>query len=223
MFNSWFRKKRQANRKADVVWFNQLRKFHGLGQALKQKQSQGSVVVIAHFPESLERIAETLQNLAIPYEVFSTPQDRLAVKSQLLKPRLGEVALVLAEILPEPFLNDPYEIDRRITIYFVAIEHYPIESKDKRLEELANSIPFPTELEFHVAFDETILKLFGDDYTLKLLTKCHVSEDMPLESNYLTRSLESARVKLSKHITTDIPTQFLAEWYRINLPDNYKN
>jgi hypothetical protein len=218
MVFNWFRRKRQAIRKPALVWVSQGAKYRGIGEAIKQQQDKGALIAIAHFPATLYSAAETLDSLGVSYRVFSSVYERLDLKAKLLQPKIGEVTLALAELLPEPFVNDPYELDPRVNVQMIAIEHYPVASKDQKIIDLADSLPFPTKLEFHYSLDEPLLKIFQGEKILEMISQFRVSEDMPLESGMLTRSLEKARARLSKRITTDIPAHSLSEWYDLNLP-----
>jgi len=217
MVFNWFRRKRQATRKPDLVWVSQDAKYRGICKAIKQQQDKGALVAIAHFPATLYTAAETLDSLGVSYRVFSYVYERLDLKAKLLQPKIGEVTLALAEILPEPFANDPYELDPRVNVQMIAIEHYPIASKDQKIIDLADSLPFPTKLEFNYSLDEPLLQIFQGEKILGTISQFRVSEDMPLESGLLTRTLERSRARLSKMIKTDVPAYSLSEWYSLNL------
>jgi preprotein translocase subunit SecA len=217
----WFKKKKGVEREEDKIWMNEGAKQRGLAQELRARQEKGDIrLLIVHFEESFRRMEEMLRREQLAYEGYRTHPEagRLRLGPAALG---GPVRLILSETILAipPIEGAPEALEGHISL--LVGERYPIPTRDEQVEQVAAMLPQPARLCFHTSLDEPLLQRFMDDNTMSLIRRLGASENEPISSGLLGRSVRSAQQRIAKETTSDLRSDSAAHWFENNLPRSH--
>ncbi len=210
-----FGKKKPA-RPPVTVWANSAFKFQAIAEALKTNAATKTVAV-AHFPETLRRIQNTLEKENLPVEVLSS--GKVFGVSTFLKEAASRNAatLALSDVFPTTPSASPTE---KFKVQIIVAELYPVPERDLALQDLFSS--FGVSLRYYVALDDPLMKRFGSERIGEMLNMLGGNDDEPIEHELVTNSLFKAQEKIKSSATSDLKSESADEWFKKNVVEQVK-
>lgn len=216
-----FGKRRKAKREDDKVWLTSQARWNGICAAVRES-GQGALIV-AHFEESLNYIASALDAHRIPFEKAIETMDRSLITDWITgagaglrpAPAGGMVLLTLSELLPDPAYL-PTDSGSKASARLLVIERHPLRVRDAQIDAFADALPRSTTLEYHIALDDPLMRLFGSDQVAGMFRMMNVGDEMPIGSSMLNKSIEAAQQKIEKRVSGDVRTASAEDWFRLN-------
>lgn len=203
----WLKKQKSVQRKPDAVWRDEASKLAGLVQAARTHASQGeAVLLIAHFAESAERVAQFFAERGLPCQ-------RISIAEVLRPQSAASPALLLSDNLPSESqlraLTQP-----PAPRYALAVERYPTPTREEEVVRVLSAFAPPTHLTFHASLDEELLRRFIDAGTMALLDKLGWPPESPVTSGTLVAAIRNTQQRIQKGAKGDAPAASAAQWFQ---------
>lgn len=202
----------------DAYAISETAKLLALRQAIERRlTAKDLVIVLAHFPTSFTAIQDFLAEQQLDYQVCSRPPDDEWLWQHASRSR-EQILLVMAETLPE--LEERLPARRQpIPVSAMAVERYPLPSRDARIIRYFQLSSFPTRLGYFLSMDDPTLRAAVNVTTLTLLKQLGMNEHDLITSSMVAKRMNVVLTRLEKGLATEIPTDSSAEWWIKNVPD----
>jgi hypothetical protein len=222
MFGKLFSKKHKLRKEGDKGWVTHEQKVRGLCKiAQNASHLSESVVVIAHFEQSFQELMMAFNVNRIAYESIATLFDQAALKAQIFQPTSGKVILILREFLPQLPTKEQLGIvqHQKSHIRLIGLERHFLRCYDDEIENWASTIPLPTSLEFHLAFDEPLYCFFVGMDVNRMLTALKLPEGECISSSLISQTIKDIQKKIALRVKENKRALSADEWLKSNLPD----
>lgn len=97
----------------------------------------------------------------------------------------------------------------------VFAEHHPLLRKETALFKSLNLKEAP----ILSSLDEPLFMRFGGERTREVVQKLGMKEDEVIGSNFITRAVRNAQLKIEKQVTVEREAASQQEWLNLNLPE----
>ena len=98
------------------------------------------------------------------------------------------------------------------------VEHHPTPEVDNEVLSFLEGLPRGSTIRFHSSLDEPLLKAFGADRTLGLLSKLGWEKTGYMESPTITRAIASGQTRIKKVAISNEKVNSQREWLYYNCP-----
>jgi hypothetical protein len=182
----------------DLVWISTTAKHAGIRRAVRERLKAGApvVVLVAHFPDVLAEL-ET-----IAAEFADGGRVRALLARQLTPDTAGRLSL-----------------GEHVTLELVAGERHPLPEADAELLSFAGALPCRSRLEHHLSFDDALLQMFGGESARGMMERLGATEDEPVTSGLVTRSIRRAQAKVAAGAVSRMDADSAAVWLERNTRD----
>lgn len=203
----WFKGRSLSKLEPDSVWFSGAAKLAGLCKRAENLTAEGQVLVLAHFPATLDALEAQLQQRRGVERAGSAGD----VAGWLALPEAGAVGLAMVKELPE----DGLELLGQATghVSFMVAERHPLRAQDDRVERLAGRLPYSSSVQFHLALDDSLLERFLDERVKGLLGQLGMSEDESISHSAVSGAVESAQKRLALQQVSEVEAQSIEDWF----------
>nr|YP_009541915.1 preprotein translocase subunit SecA [Neogoniolithon spectabile]AYR06124.1 preprotein translocase subunit SecA [Neogoniolithon spectabile] len=117
------------------------------------------------------------------------------IHSQSLRDVYNEVLL----FYKNKFSEDKKEIIKLGGLYVIGTERHESRRKDNQLRGRAGRQGDPGSSRFFLSLDDNLLRIFGGETIKQLVKNLKIDDDIPIESNILSKSLNAAQKKVESH------------------------
>ncbi len=156
--------------------------------------------------ETEQKLKEAVNFAVKNYGERSLPEleaeDRIAVAAekaptddQVIQ-KLRDVYKAIREEYETFTSSEHQEVVKRGGLHVIGTERHESRRIDNQLRGRAGRQGDPGSTKFFLSLGDNLLRIFGGDRVAGLMNAFRVEEDMPIESNMLTRSLEGAQKKV---------------------------
>jgi hypothetical protein len=205
----------------DCVWYDANALRVGAANDALRALASTPVLIITHFPASLDQAESTLQTIGARSTRLKGPFNVAAMCTTLnrLEPRV--MALVQSDHL-KPTLTPTDEIAARTTttnpaLTVIAWERYPLRAKDNALTAFITELNawLNCTLRFHAALDTPPMSMFAADTTRNILQRLGMEETECIQHPMLSKSLAKAQAKVAEKANVDPKpgARSAAEWF----------
>jgi len=182
----------------DHIWMTTEAKFKGLAQEVEERSKSDSVAVllVAHFPDVLERLQKIASQKAWEVPCRAVSADKLNTT-------------IAASVTA----------DESATIDIIVGERHPLPSVDDRLEEFADELPCSCRFSHHVSLEDAVIRVFAGDWISNVLKQLGMKEDEAIESQMVSRRIRQAQQKLEGRAFGNLDAESATEWLEKNCPE----
>jgi len=207
--------KKVVERGKNVVWLNTAAKHRGVLAGMRDGMNhRAAVVLVAHFPATLDALAAALKTAQVPFVRDTAPHDLNALAKTST---VNKLSLVMADQLrPSPA---PPKEGKNLKLVLVVAEHHFLRAKDEAIEKMIAECGMTTVLVFHTAMDEPFMAPFVGGQTLDVLKAVGVTDREPIGHPMIDQALIRAEERFTKQAATDRPAPTAKDWLRINAPN----
>lgn len=200
----------------EKVWVDGERKLEGVRQDIARAAAEEkNVLLLAHFEETLSALASSLRARSVPYQTHFDDD-----ASALCAPARGDEGAKVWLALASHFRAQgpaPAGGARVSRILVLVAEHHPLPSKDEAVVEAASRVPCRSEIVFHTALTDALLKRFGGERLQGLLKQLGLKEDEYVSHPLISKAIRSAQEKIGRQVAGELPTRSAEEWFGYNL------
>ena len=213
-------RKRRSRREEDRVWSTDALKFKGVCDEIREMRNAGrSVLIVAHFKDTLQNVKEVMDSENIQYE---TASDRWEMSDldfwDMPEPRTVVFLSDLIVSRSDPGRRMEKRSDRRAKLHIIVVEHYPIQERDSKVASFAETLPEGTTFRFHASLEEPLMQMFGADRTFGLLTKLGWKRTEYMSNSAITEAITSGQSKIKRMAASDEHVDSQREWFYYNCP-----
>lgn len=197
--------------KTEEGWYADL--IADIVTAVKQKDL---TVVVTHFPETHDRIAQSLEDRSISVTLVSDASD---LREYLRYASTPEPVAMIPSLVLE--LAAPFERSRTTPQHDACVlvpEIHPTPAPDKLVEQFAAALPYNTALTFYSHLDSPFMQVFGSERIQSLMGLLGLTDYQRLEHPHITRSIRTAQKRLASSAIRTSAARSMAEWMEKNLP-----
>jgi hypothetical protein len=224
----------------DRVWLSHIAKDHGLCVELKQRlRDHTTILVVAHFQETLTRIDRELARQHIPRAITHNPilpnhlvaqYDRghkrcvvLALRRQLQlddhkpgdEPKTTRIERLIQGEHSEA-KTPQGATGARMPI--VVIERHFLATRDEEIRKFAEALHRPYDLEYHLSLEDALMKKYGGEWVKSLLDRTGMDEATALHSPMISKRIRAAQAQVAQLVKDDYrETDTPEEWLRVHL------
>lgn len=175
------------------------------------------VLVVTHFPDTHSQLDRALEEGGIPKVSLAQSGDldprRLAASAGN-----GRVVMIPYPViqLGAPFVRAHAESSTRAAV--LAPEIHPTAGRDEQVESFVRSLPFERSLDYYVSLDSPIMRVFGAERLMPIISRLGLAENERLEHPFLFDAVRKAQKRIGSVARGDQPAASVAEWFNLNAP-----
>jgi preprotein translocase subunit SecA len=199
----------------DLVYRNERAKFEAVAEEIEELQGQGRPVLVGTVSiEKSEYLSDLLKRRGIEHQVLNAKhhEKEAGIIAQAGRYRAVTIATNMAgrgtDIVlggrpdgrPEGEWRE--EHDRVVDVGGLAIigtERHESRRIDNQLRGRAGRQGDPGSSRFYVSFEDDIMRRFAPDWLPGMMSRLGMEEDMPIESGWVSKAIETAQTKVEGH------------------------
>lgn len=194
---------------ADSVYKTESGKFMAVVREIKRRNEAHQPVLIGTISiEKNEMLSELLTREGVTHEVLNAKnhEREAQIIAQAGRPRAVTLAtniagrgvdIVLGGTPPEP--ADAAKAKEAGGLHVIGTERHESRRIDNQLRGRSGRQGDAGSTQFYISMEDDLMRIFGSDRMKGLMDRLGVPEDMPLESNMVSRSIEQAQKKVEGH------------------------
>ncbi|MHB8516605.1 MAG: preprotein translocase subunit SecA [Dehalococcoidia bacterium] len=199
----------------DLVYRTERAKFDAVGEEIAELQQQGRPVLVGTVSiEKSEYLSDLLTRKGITHQVLNAKQHE---KEAGIVAQAGHYSTVTiatnmagrgTDIVlgGKPDRRDPQEWqdehDRVVAaggLQIIGTERHESRRIDNQLRGRAGRQGDPGSSRFFVSFEDDIMRRFAPDWLPGMMARLGMEEDMPIESGWVSKAIETAQTKVEGH------------------------
>ena len=199
----------------DLVYRTERAKFDAVVEEIEELHEEGRPMLVGTVSiEKSEYLSELLQRKGIPHNVLNAKQHEREATIVAEAGRLGAVTIATnmagrgTDIIlggkPEGRPKEEWQDEHNQVVdagglHIVGTERHEARRIDNQLRGRAGRQGDPGSSRFFVSLEDDIMRRFAPDWLGGMLAKLGMEEDMPIESNMVSKAIESAQTKVEGH------------------------
>ncbi|MSQ61569.1 MAG: preprotein translocase subunit SecA [Dehalococcoidia bacterium] len=181
----------------DLVYRSERAKFDAVVEEIVEAQEDGQPVLVGTVSiEKSEYLSELLKRRGITHEVLNAKQHE---REAHIVERAGErggvtIATNMAGRGTDIKLGEG--VAELGGLHIIGTERHEARRIDNQLRGRAGRQGDPGSSRFFVSFEDDIMRRFAPDWLPGMMAKLGMEENMPIESSWVTRAIETAQTKV---------------------------
>lgn len=210
---SWLFGKPETVAVRELVWQTSASRSRAVAEELAEHIGAGrSVLLLAHFPDTLAALAPNLLGENLPHEPIS---NGLTPESALRATRPPRVLFGLVRNLKPAEFPEPEAPESPLPV--LLMERHFLRRHDDRVTEFARGLGGRAAVAVHNSFDDPCIKMFVGDWVPNALKQLGIEPDEAIDSGMVNRRIRRAQDKIASRVREeDLPADSPAEWWRLN-------
>ncbi|HYM14743.1 MAG TPA: preprotein translocase subunit SecA [Dehalococcoidia bacterium] len=199
----------------DLVYRTERAKFEAVAEEIAERKAEGQPVLVGTVSiEKSEYLSDLLKRKGIEHQVLNAKQHEreAAIVSQAGRYAGVTIATNMAgrgtDIVlgGKPEGRDPgdwQDEHNRVVeaggLEIIGTERHESRRIDNQLRGRAGRQGDPGRSRFYVSFEDDIMRRFAPDWLPNMMAKLGMEEDVPIESSWVSRAIETAQTKVEGH------------------------
>ncbi len=204
---------------SDKIYLNEQAKFRAIIEEIKTRREQGQPMLIGTISvEKNELFSKLLKKAKIPHEILNAKNHKkeAGIIANAGRPRAVTLAtnmagrgtnIVLGGAPPEQADKKKYrewEDSRTAAIeagglLVIGTERHESRRIDNQMRGRSGRQGEPGESIFYVSMDDDLMRIFGGEKLQGLMQRTNMPEDVPIQNNLVSRSIEQAQKRVEGH------------------------
>ena len=214
MFFNLFRTSK-AKRAPGKICMTEARKDQAVVQEILARCAKGTVLLVVHFDQTLERIRPACENVGIELsepirtssEIYSAARGHAERRALLIRSRDCRSLATMSK----------QDGDSKTFAVIVADMH-PLFSREQQVDAVADALPGKTTIVRFGSMEDPIMKRYAGESTIKVLKFLGVDEDTVLEDQRIMGAVVRAQKRIERDARNDHDAASSHEWFKRNLP-----
>jgi preprotein translocase subunit SecA len=185
---------------ADLVFKNERGKFTAVVNEIAEMQEMGRPVLVGTTSiEKSEHLSDLLKRRGITHDVLNAKQHEreASIVEEAGQPGTITIATNMAgrgtDIVLGPGVAD------KGGLHIIGTERHEARRIDNQLRGRAGRQGDPGSSRFYVSLEDELMRRFGSERIGSLMERLGMEEDVPIEHRMISKSIESAQVKVEGH------------------------
>lgn len=189
----WLRIRGDYDRFADSYALTAAARDRGLIEAVRYRQTtdQG-ILVLAHFPQTFERLQTLFEEQDISYEVgpLRLTPEFLLEQHPATRPAARPVVLTLVPTLDDAALDRPLPVRKRFKLSMMVVERHPRLAEERRVEMFARICPCPVRLGYLLSFEDPVIRHCIPPNTVQILQQFGLRDQQLVTSRMVSNLVD---------------------------------
>lgn len=191
---------------SDKVFVSEKAKFDALVKEIKERNTKGQPVLVGTISiEKNEQISALLKRQGVSHQVLNAKQHEREAEIIAQAGRRGSVTVATnmagrgVDIILGGNPQDDKEADLVRSLgglHVIGTERHEARRIDNQLRGRSGRQGDPGSTQFFVSLDDYLMRVFGSDKIKSLIQRLNLPEDQPVESDFVSRALDSAQQKI---------------------------
>ena len=184
----------------DLVFKNELGKFHAVIGDVEEKRNAGRPILIGTASiEASERLSKLLAARGVEHEVLNAKQHEreAAIVARAGEPGSVTIATNMAGRGTDIKLGPG--VAEAGGLHIIGTERHEARRIDLQLRGRSGRQGDPGSSRFYVSLEDELMRRFGSDRISGLMGRLGMEDDVPIEHRVITKSIENAQVKVEGH------------------------
>lgn len=193
----------------DSVYKNQQGKFLAVVREVKRRHTAGQPILLGTISiEKNELLSELLRREGISHEILNAKNHEREAQIIAQAGRYGAVTLATniagrgVDIILGGSSTEPAEAERvrgAGGLHVIGTERHESRRIDNQLRGRSGRQGDPGSSQFFVSMEDDLMRIFGSDRMKRMMDRLGVPDDMPIESQLVSKSIEQAQKKVEGH------------------------
>ncbi len=199
----------------DLVYRSERAKFEAVAEEIEELQQEGRPVLVGTVSiEKSEYLSDLLKTKGIEHRVLNAKQHEKEAGIVAQAGRYAGVTIATnmagrgTDIVlggkPDERTDEQWqeEHDRVVEVgglQIIGTERHESRRIDNQLRGRSGRQGDPGSSRFYVSFEDDIMRRFAPDWLPGMMARLGMEEDMPIESSWVSRALETAQTKVEGH------------------------
>jgi preprotein translocase subunit SecA len=199
----------------DLVYRTERAKFEAVAEEIAEQREHGRPVLVGTVSiEKSEYLSDLLTRKGIPHQVLNAKQHE---KEAAIVAQAGQYAGVTiatnmagrgTDIVlggkPDARPKEEWERDHERVVEaggleIIGTERHESRRIDNQLRGRSGRQGDPGSSRFYVSFEDDIMRRFAPDWLPGMMARLGMEEDMPIESGWVSKAIETAQTKVEGH------------------------
>ncbi len=183
----------------DLIYKTEKAKFKAAAEIINDcYQREQPVLVGTISVEKSERLSEMLKRRGVPHEVLNAKHHakEAAIVAQAGQPGSVTIATNMAGRGTDIKLGEG--VVERGGLYVLGTERHEARRVDNQLRGRSGRQGDPGASQFIISLEDDLLRIFGGERIHRLMDRLGLEEDIPIEHNLISRSVEGAQKKVEE-------------------------
>jgi preprotein translocase subunit SecA len=199
----------------DLIYRNERAKFDAVVEEVEEEHEEGRPVLVGTVSiEKSEYLSELLKRKGIAHNVLNAKHHEREAAIIAEAGRLGAVTIATnmagrgTDIIlggkpegrdPEEWQREHQQVVEAGGLHIMGTERHEARRIDNQLRGRAGRQGDPGSSRFFVSLEDDIMRRFAPDWLGNMLGKLGMDEETPIESNMVSKAIESAQTKVEGH------------------------
>lgn len=183
----------------DLIYKTERAKFKAAVDLIAEAHERKQPVLVGTISvEKSERLSEMLKRRGIPHEVLNAKHHakEAAIVAQAGQPGAVTIATNMAGRGTDIKLGEG--VVEAGGLFVLGTERHEARRVDNQLRGRSGRQGDPGKSQFIISLEDDLLRIFGGERIHRLMDRLGLEEDMPIEHNLISRSVESAQKKVEE-------------------------
>ncbi len=184
----------------DLVFRSERAKFDAVADEIAEAHADGQPALVGTVSiEKSEYLAELLKRRGIPHEVLNAKHHEREAQIVSRAGERGAVTIATNMAGRGTDIKLAEGVAELGGLHVIGTERHEARRIDNQLRGRAGRQGDPGSSRFYVSFEDDIMRKFAPEWLPGMMARLGMEEDMPLESSWVSRAIESAQTKVEGH------------------------
>jgi len=190
----------------DLIYRTEEGKFKAVIEDVKERSKKGQPILIGTISiEKNELLAEMMKREGLDPQVLNAKNHEKEAQFIAQAGRLGAVTIATnmagrgVDIIlggNQPAEEEKEKVIKAGGLHVIGTERHEARRIDNQLRGRSGRQGDPGSSQFYVSAEDDLMRIFGGDRMKSLMKTLRVPEDMPIENRIVSKSIESAQMKV---------------------------
>jgi len=190
----------------DLIFQTEKGKFKAIAQKVKELNEKGQPVLIGTISiEKNELLSAYLKEVGVQHTILNAKNHEKEGEIIAQAGKRGAVTIATnmagrgidIKLGGNPIVPEEYEFVKSVGGLFVlGTERHEARRIDNQLRGRSGRQGDPGATQFYVSLEDDLMRVFGSDKIKNMMGRFGIPEDQPIETRFVSRTLESAQAKI---------------------------
>ncbi len=190
----------------------------GILESIQQQRRMGNLVLlVAHFPNTFERMVDCIDQKAVDITVCDHPIDHNFVSQKISLADPGAF-VTLAPMLKtsDAKMESAIANPKGRSLCVIVCERHPLYSRDLAIGRFVKGLNVPTKLGYMISLEDPLLKPLINDWTKTLLVQMGFQPEEMMHTQIIRNRLVKLQKRYDRSVKNEVAANSAEEWFQKN-------